>query len=155
MFGLLLVGCFIPFQAILLADGALILGFLGRRLTRSIGSSLGFGNTTVDLVLVHVVYGIAFTTLFFRNFLRGIPDRTREGGAYRRRRLLPDLPKILLPISLPIFMVTLIWQFTKIWNDFLFGSCSRRRFVPITVALNNLVNTSTGVRNTTSTWPPR
>ena len=66
--------------------------------------------------------------------------------------------RIMLPISTPIIVVTVIWQFTNIWNDFLFGVGLRRRgdSQPITVALNNLVNTSTGSsRNTTSTWPRR
>ena len=59
-------------------------------------------------------------------------------------------------MSMPIVMVCLIWQFTQIWNDFLFGVVfAGGDAKPITVALNNLVNTSPGPRNTTSTWPPR
>src|SRR3546814_3066797 len=50
-------------------------------------------------------------------------------------------------MSTPIIMVCLIWQFTQIWNDFLFGVVfSSGDSQPITVALNNLVNTSTGAK---------
>ena len=120
LFTMMLVGCFIPFQVILLPMARL-------------QGMLGLANTIPGLVFVHVVYGIAFTTMFFRNFY---------GAGF-----FTIFTKILLPVSLPIFMVCLIWQFTQIWNDFMFGIVfSGVDSMPITVALNNLVNTSTGVK---------
>lgn len=108
---------------------------------------LGMANTITGLVFVHVVYGMAFTTLFFRNFYVGIPNDLVNAGRMDGAGFFRIFWRILLPISGPIFVVTIIWQFTQVWNDFLFGvvfSASDTR--PVTVALNNLVNTSTGVK---------
>lgn len=108
---------------------------------------LGLANTTTGLVLVHVIYGMAFTTLFFRNFYIGVPDELIKAAKLDGAGFFTIFFKILLPISTPIIMVTVIWQFTAIWNDFLFGVVySGSETQPITVALNNLVNTSTGVK---------
>ena len=134
LFTMLLVGCFIPFQAILLPM-ARFEGFMG------------LSNTVAGLVLVHVVYGIAFTTMFFRNFYVSIPAELVKAARIDGAGFFLIFMRILLPVSLPIFMVCLIWQFTQIWNDFLFGIVfSGVDSMPITVALNNLVNTSTGVK---------
>ncbi|WP_027817459.1 carbohydrate ABC transporter permease [Paraburkholderia bannensis] len=134
LFTMLLVGCFIPFQAILLPMARLE-GFFG------------LSNTIGGLVLVHVVYGIAFTTMFFRNFYVSVPAELVKAARIDGAGFFMIFTRIMLPISLPIFMVCLIWQFTQIWNDFLFGIVfSGVDSMPITVALNNLVNTSTGVK---------
>ncbi|EGU55985.1 ABC-type sugar transport system, permease component, partial [Vibrio nigripulchritudo ATCC 27043] len=91
--------------------------------------------------------GLAFTTLFFRNFYIGVPDELVKAAKLDGAGFFTIFFKILLPLSLPIIMVTVIWQFTAIWNDFLFGVVySGSETQPITVALNNLVNTSTGVK---------
>ena len=133
-FGLLLFGCFLPFQTVLLPASFT----LGR---------LGLANTTTGLVLVHVVYGLAFTTLFFRNYYVGIPDALVKAARLDGAGFFTIFSKILLPMSVPIIMVCLIWQFTQIWNDFLFGVVfASGDAQPITVALNNLVNTSTGAK---------
>ncbi|UIP30508.1 MULTISPECIES: carbohydrate ABC transporter permease [Photobacterium] len=133
-FSLLLFGCFIPFQVILLPMAALL-------------GKLGLANTTAGLVTVHVIYGLAFTTLFFRNFYVGVPDELVKAAKLDGAGFFTIFFRILLPLSTPIFMVTVIWQFTAIWNDFLFGVVySGAETQPITVALNNLVNTSTGVK---------
>ncbi|MDC6130243.1 carbohydrate ABC transporter permease, partial [Burkholderia gladioli] len=134
LFTLLLVGCFIPFQVILLPM-ARVEGYFG------------LANTTAGLVLVHVVYGIAFTTMFFRNFYVSVPAELVKAARIDGAGFFTIFTRILMPVSLPIFMVCLIWQFTQIWNDFLFGIVfSGVDSMPITVALNNLVNTSTGVK---------
>ena len=134
LFTMLLVGCFIPFQAILLPM-ARVQGYFG------------LSNTIGGLVLVHVVYGIAFTTMFFRNFYVSVPAELVKAARIDGAGFFMIFTKIMMPISLPIFMVCLIWQFTQIWNDFLFGIVfSGVDSMPITVALNNLVNTSTGVK---------
>jgi glucose/mannose transport system permease protein len=134
MFTLLLVGCFIPFQVVLLPM-AQTLGWLG------------IANSTLGLVFVHVVYGLAFTTLFFRTFYVSIPAELTKAARIDGAGFFTIFWRIILPLSPPIIVVCVIWQFTQIWNDFLFGvvfSSGERQ--PITVALNNLVNTSTGVK---------
>jgi glucose/mannose transport system permease protein len=132
--GLLLFGCFLPFQTVLLPASFTI-------------GKLGLANTTTGLVLVHIVYGLAFTTLFFRNYYVSIPDALVKAARLDGAGFFTIFWKILLPMSIPIVMVCLIWQFTQIWNDFLFGVVfASGDAQPITVALNNLVNTSTGAK---------
>jgi glucose/mannose transport system permease protein len=134
LFTLLLIGCFIPFQVVLLPM-AQTLGWLG------------IANSTTGLIFVHVVYGLAFTTLFFRNFYVSIPEEMVKAARIDGAGFFRIFWRIILPLSPPIIVVCVIWQFTQIWNDFLFGvvfSSGERQ--PITVALNNLVNTSTGVK---------
>lgn len=134
LFGLILFGSFIPFQLVLLPM-SMTLGWLG------------LAGTTAGLVLVHVVYGLAFTTLFFRNYYTSIPDDLVKAATIDGAGFFQIFFKIMLPISTPIMVVSIIWQFTQIWNDFLFGaSFSSGASAPITVALNNLVNTTTGVK---------
>ena len=132
LFGALLFGCFIPFQVILLPMARLL-------------ALLGLANTVTGLVLVHVIYGVAFTTLFFRNFYVSVPTELVKAAQLDGANFFQIFRHIFLPISVPIFTVTVIWQFTQIWNDFLFGVVySGPGTQPITVALNNLVNTSVG-----------
>jgi len=134
LFSLLMIGCFIPFQVVLLP------------MARTLGW-LGIANTTTRLVFVHVVYGLAFTTLFFRNFYISVPEELVKAAKIDGAGFFKIFWRIILPLSIPIIVVSIIWQFTQIWNDFLFGvvfSSGERQ--PITVALNNLVNTSTGVK---------
>jgi len=133
-FSLLMLGCFIPFQIILLP------------MSRTLGI-LGMGQSIQGLIFVHVVYGIPFTTLFFRNFYAAFPNELIEAAKVDGAGFFKIWWEIVLPLSGPIFAVTVIWQFTQIWNDFLFGVCfSGSESQPVTVALNNLVNTSTGVK---------
>ncbi len=134
VFALMLFGCFIPYQVVLLPM-ARVLGIL------SLSGSVG------GLVLVHIVYGIGFTTLFFRNFYITVPSELVKAATIDGAGFLTIFTRIMLPLSLPIIVVTVIWQFTQIWNDFLFGvSFSAGGGQPITVALNNIVNSSTGVK---------
>jgi len=134
LFGFLLFGVFMPFQVVLLPMSQ-VLGWLG------ISSSI------VGLVLVHCLAGMAGTTLFFRNYYTAVPrelvNAARIDGAGFWRIFL----RIVLPMSTPILMVTLIWQFTNIWNDFLFGvAFSGADSKPITVGLNNMANTTSSVK---------
>lgn len=132
LFGLLLFGCFLPFQAVILPM-AQTLGRLG--LSGSIGG----------LILVHVVYGICFTTLFFRNYFIGVPDELVKAAQVDGAGFFRIFFAIMLPAAIPIIVVSCIWQFTQIWNDYLFGvSFTSGNQVPITVALNNIVNVTTG-----------
>jgi glucose/mannose transport system permease protein len=134
LFTLLLIGCFIPFQVVLLPM-AQTLGYLG------------IANSIAGLIFVHVVYGLAFTTLFFRNFYVSVPSELSKAARIDGAGFFTIFWRIILPLSPPIIVVCVIWQFTQIWNDFLFGVVFYyRERQPITVALNNLVNTSTGVK---------
>ena len=134
VFGLMLFACFIPFQIVLIPM-ARILGLLG------------LAGTTTGLVMVHVVYGLGFTTLFFRNYYEAFPTELVKAAQVDGAGFFRIFWRILLPSSGPIIVVTVIWQFTNVWNDFLFGaSFADFDSQPMTVALNNLVNSSTGVR---------
>ena len=134
IFLLFLFGCFIPYQAILLP------------MARTLGL-LGISNSVGGLVLVHVIYGLSFTTLFFRNYYVSIPNEIIKAARIDGAGFFKIFFKILLPISAPIIVVTVIWQFTNIWNDFLFGATfSFGDAAPIQVALNNMVLTSTSVK---------
>lgn len=134
IFALMLFGCFIPFQVVLLPM-ARVLGLMDLA-----GSISG-------LIFVHVIYGIGFTTLFFRNYYVNIPSELVKAAKMDGATFLRIFWSIFLPLSLPIIVVTVIWQFTQIWNDFLFGvSFSEAGTQPITVALNNIVNSTTGVK---------
>ena len=134
IFALMLFGCFVPFQVVLLPM-ARVLGLMDLA-----GSISG-------LIFVHVIYGIGFTTLFFRNYYVNIPNELVKAAKMDGASFLRIFWSIFLPLSLPIIVVTVIWQFTQIWNDFLFGvSFSEAGTQPITVALNNIVNSTTGVK---------
>ena len=134
IFGLMLFACFIPFQIVLIPM-ARVLGMIG------------IAGTTSGLVLVHVVYGLGFTTLFFRNYYAAFPDELIKAAKMDGAGFWRTFTRILLPSSGPIIVVTVIWQFTNIWNDFLFGaSFADFDSMPMTVALNNLVSSSTGVK---------
>ena len=134
IFLLFLFGTFIPYQAILLP------------MARTLGV-LGLSNSITGLVVVHVIYGLCFTTLFCRNYYVSISDEIIRAARIDGAGFFTIFFKILLPISLPILVVTIIWQFTQIWNDFLFGATfSFGDSAPIQVALNNMVLTSTSVK---------
>lgn len=135
LFGFLLFGVFMPFQVVLLPMSQ-VLGFLG------LASSIG------GLVLVHCLAGMAGTTLFFRNYYTAIPKELVSAARIDGAGFWRIFWRIILPMSTPILMVTLIWQFTNIWNDFLFGvAFSGADSKPITVGLNNMANTSSSVKN--------
>jgi glucose/mannose transport system permease protein len=134
IFTLMLFGCFIPFQIVLVP------------MARTLGV-LGLAATTPGLVLVHVVYGLCFTTLFMRNYYAAFPTELVKAATIDGAGFFKIFWRIMLPNSGPILVVTVIWQFTNVWNDFLFGaSFASGGAAPITVALNNIVNTSTGVK---------
>ena len=135
LFGFMLFGVFMPFQVVLLPMSQ-VLGYLG------LSSSLA------GLVLVHCLAGLAGTTLFFRNYYTAIPKELVNAARIDGAGFWRIFWRIVLPMSTPILMVTLIWQFTNIWNDFLFGvAFSGADSKPITVGLNNMANTSSSVKN--------
>jgi len=131
-FSLLLFGCFLPFQAIIIPMSVTL-------------GKLGVSTSMVGLILVHVVYGIPFTTLFFRNYYVGISVELIKAAKLDGAGFWLIFTRIVLPLSTPIIIVSVIWQFTMIWNDFLFGVIfGDANSQPITVGLNNLANVSDG-----------
>lgn len=133
LFALMLFACFIPFQIVLIPM-ARVLGILH------------MAGTVQGLILVHVVYGIGFTTLYFRNYYSSFPTELVRAAMMDGAGFFRIFWRILLPVSGPIIVVSVIWQFTNIWNDFLFGVSFGGTSQPMTAALNNLVNSSTGVK---------
>ncbi len=135
LFGFMLFGVFMPFQVVLLPMSQ-VLGYLG------LSSSLA------GLVLVHCIAGLAGTTLFFRNYYTAIPKELVNAARIDGAGFWRIFYRIVVPLSTPILMVTLIWQFTNIWNDFLFGvAFSGADSKPITVGLNNMANTTSSVKS--------
>ncbi len=134
IFAMMLLSCFIPFQIVIIPSARLL-------------GLAGLSGTIAGLVAIHTIYGLGFTTLFFRNFYEAFPTELVRAAQMDGARFFQTFWRILLPNSGPIIVVTVIWQFTNIWNDFLFGaSFSDADSQPMTVALNNLVNSSTGVK---------
>ncbi|MBL0290930.1 MAG: carbohydrate ABC transporter permease [Betaproteobacteria bacterium] len=134
MFAMMLFGVFMPMQVVLLPMSQ-ILGWLG------------IANSIWGLVLVHVIAGLPSTTLFFRNYYVGLPDELVKAAMLDGAGFWRIFWRIVLPLSTPITVVTLIWQFTNIWNDFLYGIVfSGAASKPVTVGLNNLANTSSVVK---------
>jgi glucose/mannose transport system permease protein len=133
LFGLMLFACFIPFQIVLIP------------MARMLGL-MGLAGSVPGLILVHVVYGIGFTTLYFRNYYAAFPTELVRAAMIDGAGFFRIFWRIMLPVSGPITVVSVIWQFTNIWNDFLFGASFGGQNQPMTVALNNLVQSSTGVK---------
>jgi glucose/mannose transport system permease protein len=123
LFAVMTLGVFMPGQMVLL-PWARVLGFLG------------LTNTTAGLVLIHCVQGLSFTTLFCRNYYVNIPDDLIKAARIDGAGFWRIFRKIVLPLSPPILIVTVIWQFTNIWNEFLFAVIfSSGTHQPITAAL--------------------
>lgn len=126
LFTLILFGLFIPYQAVLIP------------LVEFMKSASLYGGLP-GLVLAHVIYGLPITTLTFRNYYASIPKEMVEAAKMDGAGLLGTYWYILLPISIPSFVVVLIWQFTQAWNDFLLAVVlTRPENWPMTVALNNM-----------------
>lgn len=127
VFAALLLGMFIPYQVILVP----LVRFL---------QAVGLFGTVPGLVLVHVVYGLPIVTLIFRNYFAAIPDEIHEAGLVDGAGELTMFFRLFLPLSLPGFVVAWIFQFTNIWNDFLFGITvvPNPSAQPVTVAMQNL-----------------
>ncbi|MEO5878101.1 MAG: carbohydrate ABC transporter permease, partial [Streptosporangiaceae bacterium] len=127
VFTLILFGMFIPYQAVMIP-------------LRQIVQEIGLAPGIPTLVFVHCVYGIPICTLIFRNYYATIvPVELIEAARVDGAGLLRTFSSIILPISAPGFVVTVIWQFTSAWNDYLFAIfMSNTRNGPITIALNAL-----------------
>jgi len=127
IFMLMLFGMFIPYQSILIP----LFRFL---------KDVGLYGNILGLIVAHVVYGLPITTLIFRNYYTEIPTEMIEAGKIDGAGFFSIYTNIIFPISVPGFVVVIIWQFTQIWNEFLFAVTltSGTKNEPITVALSNL-----------------
>lgn len=126
VFTLFLFGMFIPYQAVMIP---LV------QMTQAIGLPSGIPT----LILVHSVFGIPICTLIFRNYYASVPDELVEAAQVDGAGMLRTFSSVILPLSPPGFVVTIIWQFTSIWNDYLFAIfLSNNRNGPVTIALNAL-----------------
>lgn len=127
VFTLILFGMFIPYQAVMIPLAKMML-------------ALELQPGILMLIVLHCIYGIPITTLIFRNYYESIPMELIEAARVDGAGLLRTYFSVILPISIPSFVVVLIWQFTSAWNDFLFalffgGSAQTG---PVTLALNEL-----------------
>ncbi|ASW57981.1 ABC transporter permease [Plantactinospora sp. KBS50] len=127
VFTLILFGMFIPYQAVMIP-------------LRQIVTTIGVPPGIPTLVLVHCIYGIPICTLIFRNYYATtVPVELIEASRVDGADLLRTFRSVILPLSAPGFVVTIIWQFTSAWNDYLFAIfLSNTRNGPITIALNAL-----------------
>lgn len=128
VFTLILFGMFIPYQAVMIPLVQLML-------------NSGIPSGIPTLIVLHVIYGLPITTLIFRNYYMSVPNELVEAARVDGAGMLRTYWSVVLPISVPSFVVVLIWQFTSAWNDFLFAVFfSSSRNGPVTIALNNLAN---------------
>ncbi len=134
LFTCMLLGVFMPGQIALL-PWAFLLG------------KIGLANSVYGLILVHCIQGLSFTTLFCRNYYLSVPDDLIKAARIDGAGFWRIFRKIILPISPPILIVTVIWQFTGIWNEYLFGVVlNSGQKQPITAALVALSTNGTNVR---------
>jgi glucose/mannose transport system permease protein len=132
VFPLILFGIFLPYQAVLIPL-VQTMNAAGLR-----GGDDPTGGLR-GLLLVHVIYGLPITTLIFRNYFVGLPTSLVESAQVDGAGLLRTFVDIAIPLARPAFAVSIIWQFTAVWNDFLFGAVLTTRDAwPVTIALNNI-----------------
>ncbi|MCC6204763.1 MAG: carbohydrate ABC transporter permease [Hyphomicrobiales bacterium] len=133
-FTILIVGAFIPYQ-VMLYPIVIIL------------REMGLYGSLWGLVIVHSIFGMPILTLLFRNYFASVPEELFKAARVDGAGFWAIYFKIMLPMSLPIFVVAIILQVTGIWNDFLFGVVyTRPETYPMTVQLNNIVNATMGVK---------
>jgi glucose/mannose transport system permease protein len=133
-FTILIFGSFIPYQIMLYPIVILL-------------REAGIYGTLWGLIIVHTIFGMPILTLLFRNYFSSIPEELFKAARVDGAGFWGIYFRIMLPMSLPIFVVALILQVTGIWNDFLFGVVfTKPDIYPMTVQLNNIVNSVQGVK---------
>jgi glucose/mannose transport system permease protein len=133
-FTILIVGAFIPYQ-VMIYPLVIIL------------REMGIYGTLTGLVIVHTIFGMPIMTLLFRNYFTSLPEELFKAARVDGAGFWQIYLKIMVPMSMPIFVVAMIIQITGIWNDFLFGVVfTRPEYYPMTVQLNNIVNSVQGVK---------
>ncbi len=151
-FTILIFGAFIPYQVmiypiviILRESGEGITWFL--RLFNEDASAFRLMGSLSGLVIVHTIFGMPILTLLFRNYFTSVPEELFKAARVDGAGFWGIYFRIMLPMSLPIFVVAMILQVTGIWNDFLFGVIyTKPETYPMTVQLNNIVNSVQGVK---------
>nr|WP_275982255.1 carbohydrate ABC transporter permease [Frigidibacter sp. ROC022] len=133
-FTILIFGAFIPYQ-VMLYPVVIVL------------RELGVYGTRTGLVIVHTIFGMPILTLLFRNYFTSVPEEIFKAARVDGAGFWTIFLKIMMPMSLPIFVVAVILQVTGIWNDFLFGVVyTKPDTYPMTVQLNNIVNSVQGTK---------
>jgi glucose/mannose transport system permease protein len=133
-FTILIVGAFIPYQ-VMIYPIVIVL------------REMGIYGTLTGLIIVHTIFGMPILTLLFRNYFSSLPEELFKAARIDGAGFWQIYFRIMLPMSLPIFVVAMILQITGIWNDFLFGVVfTRPEYYPMTVQLNNIVNSVQGVK---------
>ncbi len=133
-FAILIFGAFIPYQVMLYPIVILL-------------REIGLYGTLWGLVIVHTIFGMPILTLLFRNYFTSVPEEIFRAARVDGAGFWAIYFKIMLPMALPIFVVAIILQVTGIWNDFLFGVVyTKPDTYPMTVQLNNIVNSTQGVK---------
>lgn len=134
LFGALMIGAFIPYQVFIYPLVRLL-------------SYLGLYSSLPGIVLVHTIFGLPVMTLLFRNYFAALPLELFKAARVDGAGFLRIFTAIMMPMAIPIVIVAVILQVTGIWNDFLFGLVfAGRENLPMTVQLNNIVNSTTGER---------
>jgi glucose/mannose transport system permease protein len=133
-FTILIFGAFIPYQVMLYPLVIML-------------REIGLYGSLWGLVLVHTIFGMPILTLLFRNYFTSLPEEIFKAARVDGAGFWGIYFRIMVPMSLPIFVVAMILQVTGIWNDFLFGVVyTRPDSYPMTVQLNNIVNSVQGVK---------
>jgi glucose/mannose transport system permease protein len=134
LFAILLIGAFIPYQVFLYPLVRLF-------------SVFGIYNSLVGIVIVHIVFGMPIMTLLFRNFYSSLPRELFNAARIDGGGFVTIFLRVMLPMSTPMLIVAVILQVTGIWNDFILGlTFAGRENLPMTVQLNNIVNSVQGER---------
>ncbi len=132
MFGILLIGAFIPYQVFIYPLVRLF-------------SMLGIYNSLAGIILIHTIFGMPVMTLLFRNFYSSLPLEMFNAARIDGGGFWTIFTKVMLPMSTPMLIVAVILQVTGIWNDFILGlTFAGRDNLPMTVQLNNIVNSQEG-----------
>ena len=132
-FTILIFGSFIPYQVLLYPVVILL-------------REIGLYGDLAGLVIVHTIFGMPILTLLFRNYFSSLPEELFKAARVDGAGFWGIFLRVMLPMSIPIFAVAIILQVTGIWNDFLFGVVyTGPESYPMTVALNNIVNSTQGV----------
>ena len=145
-FTILIFGAFIPYQ-VMIYPIVIILREVGQTIGAATGTDFRLMGSVWGLVIVHTIFGMPIMTLLFRNYFTSVPDELFKAARVDGAGFWGIFFKIMVPMSLPIFVVALILQVTGIWNDFLFGVIyTKPETYPMTVQLNNIVNSVQGVK---------
>ena len=132
VFPLILFGIFVPYQAVIIP--------VSQTMTATgLRGSGGPAGGLFGLMLIHIIYGLPITTLIFRNHFIALPDSLMESARLDGAGILRSFVDLAVPLARPAFAVSIIWQFTSVWNDFMFGAMmTSRDSWPVTIALNNI-----------------